>query len=490
MWFVRSGSRVTGPFTEDQLRAMRRRGEFAATNQISLDRIRWDSAAQLVVALDGSLPQWRERKAPDPEASSQTLPMVVEWYYVGADRQQQGPVPERTLCELLQAKKLRRSTLACRAGESRWDRIDRYAEFAPFLPSQTRMVLAIAGTAVLCIGALATILFVKRPKEDTVAVSTTPGEPQTGSGSKTNVDANIITSLDDQKRIDQTVGFVVCGWSVRRKDGDVEEEGLTSGSCFAISPDGYLLTNKHVIDFILPRKRMQPEFRIADYSDSRIRPYLKAVAELRAKNESINEANLKAILQYYDKSSYQSVDAKIWVFFGNKDEKYDADVVHVSSFDMAILKVDRKQSPYARLADVNDLPKLRSDVYALGFPGAARKGVSNDENFLRELQRKKNIERIQDQFLPSDFGLSSTAGKVSRIVNETQNGQRIQHDADIKHGNSGGPLVTSNALVVGINTWGTQGDQDSSGVYYALALPQLRTEISRAIEQYRGPGSR
>ena len=89
----------------------------------------------------------------------------------------------------------------------------------------------------------------------------------------------------------------------------------------------------------------------------------------------------------------------------------------------------------------------------------------------------------------TDFGLSSTAGKVSRIVNETQNGQRIQHDADIKHGNSGGPLVTSDATVVGINTWGTREEEDSSGVYYSLATPQLLKEIDRAIEKDRGASS-
>ena len=55
-WYMRSGSRITGPFTEEQLRSMRARGELSPIHQISTDRLSWETAASLVKRLDGALP--------------------------------------------------------------------------------------------------------------------------------------------------------------------------------------------------------------------------------------------------------------------------------------------------------------------------------------------------------------------------------------------------------------------------------------------------
>ena len=192
----------------------------------------------------------------------------------------------------------------------------------------------------------------------------------------------------------------------------------------------------------------------------------------------------------YTPLNFHTVEPKVWVFFGSKENLYDAEIVHVSSFDMSVLKIKRKAASYFRMADTARLPEARTHVWALGFPGAAREGVTDDENALREQQLNKNPDRIQDQFYPYDFIHSSDPGEVSRIVPENQNGLRIQHSAPIKHGNSGGPLVTSDGIVVGINTWGIKRTADPSGIHYALATPQLLDEIANAIEKDRVTSSR
>lgn len=79
-------------------------------------------------------------------------------------------------------------------------------------------------------------------------------------------------------------------------------------------------------------------------------------------------------------------------------------------------------------------------VYAYGFPG-----IGDD---------KDAVDPV------SQFGIndvSVTSGVVERLVTESGTGVRqIQTGADFWHGNSGGPLVDENGVVLGITTSGTK----------------------------------
>jgi hypothetical protein len=151
MWFVRSGARVTGPFSEDELRVKRRLGEFAPTHQISTDRVRWESAAPLVQMIDGSQPVVLTRANPGgpaaqggrdsaPAGNAPPAPKAV-WYYLDANRQQVGPVPEPTLLDLLGGGHLSGNTLACKLGENRWDRARNHPDLAPFVAPRSHLAL-------------------------------------------------------------------------------------------------------------------------------------------------------------------------------------------------------------------------------------------------------------------------------------------------------------------------------------------------------------
>jgi len=145
-WFVRLGPLVTGPFGVEQLRSMRRRGDFSPVHQISIDRSRWESAQQLIEALDREPPVRHDGLQPSLSASShvQGRPAAMsptpsaapaEWYYMDSSRRQVGPVPEQTLRELLRTRRLPRTTLAFKDGDAGWDLVTRRPELAPFVPS-------------------------------------------------------------------------------------------------------------------------------------------------------------------------------------------------------------------------------------------------------------------------------------------------------------------------------------------------------------------
>lgn len=77
----------------------------------------------------------------------------------------------------------------------------------------------------------------------------------------------------------------------------------------------------------------------------------------------------------------------------------------------------------------------QTPVYALGFPGLKETGYGTDSG-------------------PEDVDI--TRGVIDRRLTMTSAGDTrcLIHTADIRHGNSGGPLVNRQGAVVGLNTYG------------------------------------
>jgi S1-C subfamily serine protease len=251
----------------------------------------------------------------------------------------------------------------------------------------------------------------------------------------------LIRSLDDDSTIADAVGLVVCGYRVTFPDGTTGEEQVGSGTAFAVSPEGDLITNKHVVE------------------------------------ETWNDLHAELLLTKLREEKMLDVKPTVWVFFGK--EKKIAEIKHVSDkFDLAVLKVARSQRSFFSLGLREDLDR-GEQVYALGFPAAAQAALSDDE--LREtVLRAVSGKSVEEQLKLRDFDFVQTNGTVSRMSTESAGRTWIQHNADINPGNSGGPLTTTDGVVLGINTLRHEG---ASGVFYSLSLPQLREEITKHVSK-------
>lgn len=238
-----------------------------------------------------------------------------------------------------------------------------------------------------------------------------------------------ITSVSDG-RIEDSVGLVVSGLRLTMADGEVDEGAISTGTCFAITPDGYLLTNKHVTESYENLQRAKP----------------------------LRERILK--------ESLIEVSPQLWVFFAG--EQYTAKVLYSDKkYDLAILKIECQDRPFLRLATEAETNR-GTEVYALGFPGAASVALSEAE-LLSKVEQEDKRMLIKQRFRSDEFDYTLTKGIVSRLVirNDTE---WIQHNAAINPGNSGGPLITTNASAVGINTL---GNFDAQGVFYSFTMKQL-----------------
>lgn len=137
--------------------------------------------------------------------------------------------------------------------------------------------------------------------------------------------------------------------------------------------------------------------------------------------------------------------------------------------DMAILKAAEAPEDRVALPLLGDESQLEvgDAVYALGYPG-----TSDDTE--QGIYGKRLVAGVED--------VTITSGVVSRFTTASSFGDTriIQHDATINHGNSGGPLISANGAVVGINTYGMGQDTSTGDVnsYYTVRIQYVADKLN------------
>lgn len=165
------------------------------------------------------------------------------------------------------------------------------------------------------------------------------------------------------------------------------------------------------------------------------------------------------------------VKLKIRVYFDSKSYEEAYVIDYDESKDIALLRLasptdERKVFPICSPTD----DMIGTTVYCVGYPGLS-------ENYL-----------IDPTSSWGKNDVSITSGTVSRFVATSGTGvRRIQTDAVIQHGNSGGPMVNSKGSVIGINTMGitsADGESNNYAVSIEEAIPMLRMHsIPYAVEK-------
>lgn len=136
--------------------------------------------------------------------------------------------------------------------------------------------------------------------------------------------------------------------------------------------------------------------------------------------------------------------------------------------DMAVIRATEKPAGRVALPLLEDEANLKEGerVFALGYPATSDIIEEGDYG-------TKVVAGVQD--------VTITGGVISRFTTSKVLGDTrvIQHDAQINGGNSGGPLLNEDGVVVGINTWtfGDVGDSPSTASvridYAKKALDEL-----------------
>jgi len=454
LWYVRDRNKVTGPFSPEQLHALRGRGQLARFHEVSRDRQTWSRASSLAFLFASNAPSTFEPIVPVAEENPEPAPFA--WYY-SSGQTPMGPIETAALLDLLRRGTINAETLVWREGLPAW------VPLRTLQLDQTPAVATAPGAIVPPATAPAATPTVQARRRKRLITGMVTGvvllvaglgavwslSGRHHPGISRLIGAPTIQSMSDAPDLAAAVGLVLCGWIQTDFDGTRTEVCLSTGTCFVASEKGYLITNRHVID-----------------NTSKL-------------------LNAKAMRAELEEKMKAQIEPRIWVFF--KHKKYEATIRHESDqFDLAVLKIKPDRPlPHFRLA-VNETVPRGTPVFALGFPEASRTPLSGEEALQRLIQEHKKGVRVESHFQKSNFEYVITDGIIS-LVRRDGDTIKIEHTAKISPGNSGGPLAKEDGTVVGINTLIVQGDKEASPIFVAQGLGIMHEELTSQVPELSEP---
>jgi pSer/pThr/pTyr-binding forkhead associated (FHA) protein len=298
----------------------------------------------------------------------------------------------------------------------------------------------------------------------------------------------LITSVHDETHIREAVGLVISAWQRQDHDPPIIEQLLTTtGTAFAVSEQGFLITNNHVVH------------------EPTEKDLIGAIGHVDLNDEK-QVAEAAKIINYYRNLRSQRIPWKHWVAFHG--EIWEAQVVYQSpNQDLCVLKVNR-QLPYvfslfrlstrngkilmpqADLAPLDDPALLTSSgkmrmprdlpVVALGFPGASEFD-GFDAQAAMEQEKSKDVTNVKTLYSKQQYEYKVKRGAISNVTN-IRGKFWIEHSAPTFHGSSGGPICRDDGVVLGVNTAGNHATQ---GYNEAFVVGVYEDELLKVVKDIR-----
>ena len=261
------------------------------------------------------------------------------------------------------------------------------------------------------------------------------------------------------------------------KGDEIIEKKLNTtmvGSGFIVTPDGYVITNCHVVDendettkqnFILQAFQEILDEDLASMEKSMGRDLTHEEAKM------LKEAN-----SWYFKQTMEvgeiSKDFKVVLGVTGKDGKITPLSIPaelkikgdpIPGKDVAILKLTEKHVyPTLRVGDDKEM-RVGEEVYVLGYPAVATFHPLISESSVSEA--------------------TLTQGLVSARRNMKGGWEVLQIDAAITHGNSGGPVMNGNGEVIGLATFVSideERKQEVQGMNFIVPTTIVQEFIEKA----------
>jgi S1-C subfamily serine protease len=212
----------------------------------------------------------------------------------------------------------------------------------------------------------------------------------------------------------------------------------SSGSGFIYRPDGYIVTNGHVVEFanikdVTARGALMDDIKgCAKYGvDVYIAEHANDLEEnqkkdLRDKLYQIIDIDPGRILHGME-APVISVSLNNGTTYRGEIKAY-SDPITKGGKDIAIIKIDGKNLPTVPIGDSDEI-RVGDPIVVIGYPGA---GETSKQ---------------------SSLVATVTNGKVSAVKTDERGTPVIQSEAAINPGNSGGPAFDDAGRVIGIATY-------------------------------------
>ena len=268
------------------------------------------------------------------------------------------------------------------------------------------------------------------------------------STNSTNLDE---TRLAARGLMQDRVGKVIIAVTFLVEGGSEHVIPVASGTAYAVSADGLMITNRHVIE---------PGRDILENWDS-----------------------IEIMLGY--EGLLKPLSWELVVAFGPKESDWYSARVEKSSvyLDLAVIRANRN---FDNTFEFATQITQGEDVMIWGFPSVAGEYLNSHAGNQPTIDRarahtesllaKSENTNLNDHLSadPGGFTLVVTRGIISAIHN-AEDEQYLLTDAAIHPGNSGGPMVNSQNQVLGLVTWGSAV---SETVGSAISWQTLKEELA------------
>lgn len=246
------------------------------------------------------------------------------------------------------------------------------------------------------------------------------------------------------------------------------------GSGFIVTPDGYVITNAHVVDENDDdTKQNFVKQAFQEIMDDDVKT-LEAAMERKLSEEEAKALNNANSWYFSQTLEVGRIKKEFSVVFGVSGDKgkivpmiIPATLVTMGApipgKDVAILKMTEKHIyPTIRMGNDKDL-RVGDQVYVLGYPAVAT---------FHPLISEESISEA-----------SLTRGLVSAKKNMKDGWEVLQTDASITHGNSGGPVMNEKGEVIGLATFGSidyQRQAEVQGMNFIVPSTIVNEYIEKA----------
>ena len=181
-------------------------------------------------------------------------------------------------------------------------------------------------------------------------------------------------------------------------------------------------------------------------------------------------------------SSRSSITEEVYILTGTNvySVEYNGNVILSDREDLALIRLskplkERKAAAFGKSAAVN----VTDSVYAIGFPAIA----DIDDHYSSYASSWESY--LKESFPSGIENMTVTQGTVSRKDVILNGVNHIQHEADISHGNSGGPLVDQRGRVIGINTLINVDSDAASKKQYSIDVDTVKDFLNRNSVNYK-----
>lgn len=230
---------------------------------------------------------------------------------------------------------------------------------------------------------------------------------------------------------------------------------LWYGSGAIINPDGYIVTNAHVVEYV----KME-DSQVIDMEYHEIGNDLSKLLAKQGYNLSADILYnfAKQFIGYENFSKIAKVRLPGGELADYDIKSYGAPIGEGK--DVAVIKIDKKNLPSILLGDSSKLA-LQENISAFGYPGAADSALLSNE---------------------SSLVVSINSGKISATDKKSYQGAPVlQVDVSVQHGSSGGPIVNSDGTLVGLITFTSENNSNSTpGFNFAVPVDTVKEFVNQA----------